>query len=212
MNNGVAFDQDIKPGAWAEALHREDGTSAGRPDAPGAPPEPADAQLAPAEPGAHRPDAADAAAHNHGAHADEAPAGAALWRQRAAEAEQRMASLADRLASAERAAEELRMTLERTIRSRRVDIELLRAGVRDLEAGRALVDDGEPDVAEAVRRAVATRPGLFAPRGALSRAASAADARSGHDARRRRIADAARESGDRRLVLRYLRARRSAQA
>lgn len=148
------------------------------PDSPGAAPEPADAAASP-----------DATADA------QSPA---------------LAELAGRLASIEAAADDLRRMLERSERDRAIDRELLAAGVVDLDAARALVEErtGEgATIVEAVARLRERRPLLFARRSRPVRA-TAAPAADAPGAPLDELASAARQSGDRRLLLDYLRLRR----
>lgn len=120
--------------------------------------------------------------------------------------------LAERLAAAESAADELRAALADAERARRVDRELLIAGVVDLEGARAQVEarltTGE-SVPEAVRRVRERSPLLFAGRGRGPNPA----ALPASDTPGEPLAEAAAEAmhtGDRRVLLRYLRLRRTA--
>ncbi|MCC7387779.1 MAG: hypothetical protein IT431_03325 [Phycisphaerales bacterium] len=131
------------------------------------------------------------------------------WRERAEAAETNVAAMGDRLQAVESAASDLRRMLGQSEQSRQIDRELLIAGVVDLDGARRLVDErlaGGATVLEAVARVRERRPLLFAPRvrGVRATAMPAGPAPSAVD----EAANDARESGDRRLVLRYLRARR----
>jgi hypothetical protein len=164
------------------------------PDAPGAAPEPADTTVPEAIP---RTDpAADAVPHPS---ADPYSAEAA-------------ARLADRLASVEAAAADLRRMLEQSERDRAIDRELLARGVIDLDSARTLVEErlatGET-TAEAVARLRERRPALFTTRPRTLRATTPAASAGAPDASLSEVAHAARESGDRRLLLDYLRLRRT---
>ncbi len=132
------------------------------------------------------------------------------WRTRADEAEVRLAEVAARLADAEAAANDLKSALTASARAGLIDVELVRAGAHDLAAARALVDPNADEPVEAVRRVVASNPRLFARRGVRGLATGLAPAHNAASPRTREaIADAARQSGDKRLLLRYLRARRA---
>lgn len=163
-------------------------------DAPGASPEP--------EPGP-----ADADTH-----AEDTPASDELdWQERAESAEHRVAELGDRLGAVEAAAEDLRRIVGESERARRVDRELLIAGVIDLDGARALVEEQMADGAtalEAVSRVKERRPLMFAGRARGVRATVMPAPEGGGARPVEDLADAARETGDRRLLLRYLRMRR----
>ncbi len=156
------------------------------PDAPGAAPEPADTIAgAPADP------PADTAPDEAGASA---------------------AALASRLASVEAAADDLRRMLERSERERAIDRELLASGVIDLDAARALVEEGAADgatIVEAVARLRERRPLLFTARARALRATSLPASDTPPAGPLAEAAEAARESGDRRALLDYLRLRRA---
>ncbi|HZW11326.1 MAG TPA: hypothetical protein VFF69_15590 [Phycisphaerales bacterium] len=155
------------------------------PDAPGAAPAPADADDTGALPAA---------------------AGAAL------ESDTAHALLADRLASVEAAAADLRRMLERSERDRAIDRELLACGVIDLESARAVVEErlgAGSTIPEAVAWLRERRPMLFASRTPPLRATTAAPGADRGAAPLHEVAHAARETGDRRLLLDYLRLRRA---
>ncbi|MFG0260541.1 MAG: hypothetical protein ACF8LK_09345 [Phycisphaerales bacterium JB041] len=138
------------------------------------------------------------------------PADEHALRERAAAAEQRALAMADRLAAVEAAAEDLRRMVGEGERARQIDRELLVAGVVDLDAARALVEAQTGDgatVLEAVSRVRERRPLLFAARGGGVRATSLPAGERGGGTLGE-VAAAARETGDRRLLLRYLRMRR----
>lgn len=143
-------------------------------------------------------------------------AGEAQWRERVEAAEGRSAVMADRLAAVEAAAEDLRRIVGESERARQVDRELLIAGVVDLDAARELVDAQVREgatVLEAVSRVRERKPLLFAGggRGGAGggiRATSLPAAERHGPGRLGDVAEAARETGDRRLLLRYLRMRR----
>lgn len=125
-------------------------------------------------------------------------------------AETRQAELADRLASVEAAANDLRLMLEQAEQSRSVDRELLAGGVIDLDTARAAVEErvsAGATIPQAVAQLRERRPQLFAPRGRPIRATTIAAAPPG--AMLDDVAAAARETGDRRLLLDYLRLRRT---
>ena len=165
-------------------------------DAPGAPAEPADAQ---------EEEQADAGVQN---------ATGPDWRARAEAAEERVAALGDRLGAVEAAAEDLRRIVSESEHARQVDRELLIAGVVDLEGARLLVEEqvaAGVSVLEAVERVKERRPLLFAvrARGGVGVRATAMPAVEREGSRPvAEVALAAQETGDRRLLLRYLRMRR----
>lgn len=136
------------------------------------------------------------------------------WEARAGAAEERAAAMADRLAAVESAADDLRRMVGESERARQVDRELLVAGVVDLDAARELVEERVADgatVVEAVSRVRERRPLLFASRGRGGvRATSLPSGDGAGGGSLVDVAEAARETGDRRLLLRYLRMRRGA--
>ena len=140
------------------------------------------------------------------------PADESEWRERAAAAELQALAMADRLAAVEAAAEDLRRMVGDGERARRVDRELLVAGVVDLDAARALVEAHTNDgatVLEAVSRVRERRPLLFSARGRGGvRATSLPAGERESGGTLGEVAEAARETGDRRILLRYLRMRR----
>lgn len=139
------------------------------------------------------------------------PADDAEWRQRAAAAEQQTLAMADRLAAVEAAAEDLRRMVGEGERARQIDRELLVAGVADLDTARTLVEAQITDgatVLEAVSRVRERKPLLFAPRGRSVRATTVPAGDRANGGTIGDIAEAARETGDRRILLRYLRMRR----
>lgn len=163
-------------------------------DAPGAPAEPADA-VEDGEP--------EAAMEAHTVGAD--------WRGRAEVAEERVAELGDRLGAVEAAADDLRRIVGESERARQVDRELLIAGVVDLDGARSLVDEQVATgatVLEAVSRVKERRPLLFVARARGIRATVMPAVEGGGVRSVDEVAIAARETGDRRLLLRYLRMRR----
>lgn len=130
-------------------------------------------------------------------------------RRRAVAAEKRAAELEARVSELEKALAQSREQAAAAARSAEIDRLLADAGAVDLEAARLLVvaalDGGETDVAKAVATLQRRKAFLFAPAGGGSGAMAAA---SGGRGEIPALADAARSSGDRRLLLRYLRARR----
>jgi hypothetical protein len=119
--------------------------------------------------------------------------------------------LGDRLGAVEAAAEDLRRMVGEGERARRVDRELLIAGVVDLDGARALVDEhmaGGETVLEAVSRVRERRPLLFVTRARGVRATVLPVVEARGERSSDEVGAAARETGDRRLLLRYLRMRR----
>lgn len=136
------------------------------------------------------------------------------WRERAEAAESQAAELGDRLGAVEAAAEDLRRMVSESERARQIDRELLIAGVVDLDGARSVVEaqmGGGSTVHEAVARLRERRPQLFAPRVRGLRATALPAGAPGVADSAGRLAEAARETGDRRLLLRYLRTRRGEQ-
>lgn len=165
-----------------------------------------------AEPSPGGPDEPDTNGPTDEPGASPEPADEAEWRERAAAAEQQALAMADRLAAVEAAAEDLRRMVGEGERARQIDRELLIAGVVDLDAARTLVEAHASDgatVLEAVSRVRERRPLLFASRGRGGvRATSLPVTEREGDGTLGEVAEAARETGDRRLLLRYLRMRR----
>jgi|GEM_PF-1842187 len=165
-----------------------------------------------AEPSPDGPDEPDTHGPTDEPGASPEPADEAEWRERAAAAEQQALAMADRLAAVEAAAEDLRRMVGEGERARQIDRELLIAGVVDLDAARTLVEAHASDgatVLEAVSRVRERRPLLFAARGRGGvRATSLPVTEREGDGTLGEVAEAARETGDRRLLLRYLRMRR----
>ncbi len=133
------------------------------------------------------------------------------WRERAMELEGQLGEARAALAQAQSALDEARRALARSEQRRQVEQSLAEASPIDPEAALILVEHAlsgmpEPDVKAAVGQLRRSRPWLFRPASSAA-AASAAIGVSGADA----VDNAAREaaaSGDRRALLRYLRARR----
>lgn len=134
------------------------------------------------------------------------------WRRRALAAEQRLEELRSRFQEQLRDLESqlvaARAGLSEAERRRAIDAELLAAGALDLETARLLAEpavgaDGEP--AEVIAELRRRKPFLFRSAPAASAmSAGAGPARPAAD-----LAALARESGDRRALLRYLRSKRS---
>jgi len=196
-------------GALTPALSQGEREQEGA-DAPGSPAEPADSAVV-----EHEQSDAEGAEVTEDAGVTEDAEGAegADWRGRAESAEVRVAELGDRLGAVEAAAEDLRRMVSESERARQVDRELLIAGVVELEAARELVDAQVAEgatVLEAVSRVRERKPLLFAGRGGGGgvRATTLPAVEGGGDGSIVHVAEAARETGDRRLLLRYLRMRR----
>ena len=140
------------------------------------------------------------------------PADAVHGPARSEVGQEQAAEMAERLAAVEASAEELRRMVDESERARCVDRELLVAGVVELDAARECVEAQVRDgatVLEAVSRVRERKPLFFAARGRAGVRATgipAAD-REGDDTIDA-IAEAASQTGDRGLLLRYLRLRR----
>ena len=147
-----------------------------------------------------------------------------LWKERAEEWEKEAGALRARIAELERTLTEARATADAAERRRTMERLLTEADAIDLETALLLTEAAvggmdEPDVSLAVREVRERKPFLFG-RGAggigggvgrgVGRGAAMAAADDGLDAAEllEEIAAEARESGDRRALLRYLRERR----
>ncbi|MDX9911634.1 MAG: hypothetical protein RBS39_07380 [Phycisphaerales bacterium] len=143
------------------------------------------------------------------------------WRRRALEAEEKLGACEAKIAELEKERDALVEAEAKA--SRRADIhrELMEEGAHDLEVGCLLTESclarmDEPDVKAAVADLKRDRPYLFRAleldEGDVSSVGSAMSGAVEHapHALIGRVADEARESGDRRLLLRYLRMRRGA--
>jgi len=147
------------------------------------------------------------------------------WRERAEDAERRVEELESELSTARASLATAEGALEASERARAIDAALVASDAIDLDTARLLVEremrtgdaaDAESAVA-AVRKA---KPFLFgageaahgAPEEAFALSATGSASASGSAVGRplAAMADEARSTGDRRLLLRYLRARRSA--
>lgn len=140
--------------------------------------------------------------------------GVGEWRERAESAESRVAELGDRLGAVEAAAADLRRMVSESEKARQIDRELLIEAVVDLDGARALVEEQVAQgatVLEAVSRVKERRPLLFASRVRGVRATAVPSGSAGASRSVHEVAAAARETGDRRLLLRYLRMRRGEQ-
>ncbi|MEL7472770.1 MAG: hypothetical protein AAGK04_05570 [Planctomycetota bacterium] len=157
-------------------------------------------------------------------------AGDLEWRRRARDAEDRLTRLEEELREAKSSLEMAREELESSERRRSIDSALIEADVIDLETARLLVEraidassmaggsNGEgamADVPGTVRRVRHEKPFLFHGHvgmrgGGLAGFGGAASLEpSGDGDGLMALATQARATGDRQLLLRYLRARRS---
>jgi len=137
---------------------------------------------------------------------------ALIWKERALEAERELEELREKLGQTESMLEEARGALEGASRQAEIDRHLRGAGALDVETARVMVESlvagrEDGDVAAAVAALRRSKPFLFERGGA--RGAVAGVAAGGPDPLRL-AADEARQSGDRRALLRYLRMRRGA--
>lgn len=135
------------------------------------------------------------------------------WRRRALAAEARVEQLIDELSTAQRQAAELRAAVDAVERRARIERELTRAEAVDLETATlmteaALASMDAPDVARAVADLRRRKPFLFAASAGGSGSMPARPAPGGPGLGD--MAEEARQSGDQRLLLRYLRAKRGA--
>ncbi|MEN0019378.1 MAG: hypothetical protein AAF747_00685 [Planctomycetota bacterium] len=138
--------------------------------------------------------------------ADELSDVEAAWAAQVREAESAVGELRTRLDAAGQAADDLRRSLDESKRARAIDLALARAGATDVAAARELIGSDDSDVLAAVEQLRERRPGLFARAPGL-RVTGGQMPRSST----KRAAHAARETGDRRLLLRYLRLRRGGE-
>ena len=136
-----------------------------------------------------------------GEHADEEEA---TWRRRALAAESRLEQAEQELAGAHEA-------VDAAERRRETERLLAEHGALDLETALLLTEAAvaqmdEPDVAGAVEELRRRKPFLFSHASGASAMSQASEGVTGEI---ERAAAEARESGDRRLLLRYLRLKRS---
>lgn len=132
------------------------------------------------------------------------------WRRRAAAAEQKVEELQTKLRDLEAELVRARTGLTESERQRALDAELLNAQVLDLETARLLAERAmgeDADPAAAVADLKRRKPFLFR---SAPRSSSMSAMAGGEDDPARDLAEKARESGDRRALLRYLRSKRSA--
>jgi hypothetical protein len=135
------------------------------------------------------------------------------WRGRAVQAEERLRELEEKLAAVSRELEESRAALDASERRRQIERELVRADALDLETAVMLTEAAvsgmdEPDVASAVSELRRRKPFLFRAAGA-GVSAMGAGPRGGMEVLDG-AASAARASGERGALLRYLRLKRGA--
>jgi hypothetical protein len=135
------------------------------------------------------------------------------WEQRAKAAEAASTELQNKLEEAASTLARTREALGASERRRAIDVELAQSEVIDIEAARLLTDAAlaqmkEPDVARAIADLKKRKPFLFRParRPASSMSAAGKPAHNELD----QIAEQARQTGDKRALLQYLRARRGA--
>lgn len=132
-----------------------------------------------------------------------------VWKSRALDAERELEELRVRLLEAESQLEEARGSLEAERREHELEVRLHRAGVVDAETARALVvprvESGE-GVAAVLSELRRTKPFLFGE-GHGARGSIGGVSGGGIDPAEV-AAEQARQSGDRRALLKYLRLRR----
>jgi hypothetical protein len=132
------------------------------------------------------------------------------WRARAIEAERRLAEVEKQLAAAAQEIERSRAALDAAERRRQIERELASSEAVDLETATLMTEAAvagmdEPDVAAAVADLRRRKPFLFRGQPAVSAMSGALEA--GDDGLTD-LAAAARASGDRAALLRYLRMKR----
>lgn len=136
------------------------------------------------------------------------------WEQRAKAAEASTAQLETRLEELTSTLSQTREALDASERQRAIDVALASSEVIDIEAARLLTDAAlaqmkEPDVAKAIADLKKRKPFLFRP----ARKPPSSMSPAGKPAPRNEleeIAEQARQTGDKRALLHYLRARRGA--
>src|SRR5262245_30667560 len=135
------------------------------------------------------------------------------WEQRAKAAEAGSAELQTKLEELTSTLAQTREALDASERRRAIDVELAQSEVIDIEAARLLTDAAlaqmkEPDVTKAISDLKKRKPFLFRPprKPASSMSAAGKPARNELE----EIAEQARQTGDKRALLQYLRARRGA--
>lgn len=139
------------------------------------------------------------------------------WRRRALQAEERLREVTDKLSACEASLKEVREALDASERRRAIERELAEADAVDLETALLLTEAAvssmeEPDVAWAVADLKRRKPFLFrggaARVGGASVMSGAAGNGSGAPTALHEAASAARGSGDRAELLRYLKLKR----
>jgi len=143
-----------------------------------------------------------------------------IWKARAEEAEKKLADVTERVKTLERELGEARSAAEAADQRRQIDLCAGSCGAIDPEtvsvlAERAIAGMDEPDVRGAIEGLRRTKPFLFVRRAGAGRAGARASAMSASvealgGEGLEELAEDARASGDRRVLLRYLRERRGA--
>lgn len=139
------------------------------------------------------------------------PSDTARWRERAMELEAQLSDAQQKLGEAQKAVEQAREALDSSERKRQIERQLTEADAMDMETALLLTEASvaqmkQPDVNAAVSELRRRKPWLF-----RARQAAAASSALGMHAPADPAHDAAKEAaatGDRRALLRYLRARR----
>lgn len=134
------------------------------------------------------------------------------WQSRATTAEAQLADLESKLADAEKQLAAARSATDAAERRRQIDREIAQSEAIDHETAALLTEAAvasmpEPDVRRAVRELRSRKPFLF--RTHKPSAQSPAPRESPATATLKQAADDARTTGDRGLLLRYLRLRRA---
>ena len=136
------------------------------------------------------------------------------WEQRAKAAEASAAQLQGKLEEAATTLAQTREALGASERRREIDLELVRSQAVDVEAARLLTEAAvaqmkEPDVVKAIGELKKRKPFLFRPARPQA-SAMTASAKPAPSDELTQIAEQARQTGDKRALLQYLRARRGA--
>jgi hypothetical protein len=135
------------------------------------------------------------------------------WEERAKAAESAAAQLQGKITNLSTSLDQARSALETAERRRAIDTALAQAHTIDLDAARllteaALAEGKSSDIPKAVADLRKAKPFLFRPAPPQASAMSAAPRPAPTD-ELARIADQARQTGDKRALLHYLRARRN---
>jgi len=137
-------------------------------------------------------------------------------RKRAEEAQSQAQRLREQVDELQRSIADAREALDNAERRHRIDLSLIEAGAIDLESARLLTEIAvahmaEPDIAEAVADLRRTKPFLFRARPAPGSAGATMSPAptSTPDPELACAAEDAARTGDRKSLLRYLRARRA---